>query len=79
MVKDAVTLIKATILDMSACDTFEEAINYFEEIRHINNLPKNQELFDEISKSQIAILFKLLIDLGEVGFKDNKITGENKE
>jgi len=71
MVKDALQLIKATILDMTDCDSMPEAISYFEGIRKQEITERSRDLFDELSKSQIAVLFKLLIDLGEVGFKNN--------
>lgn len=71
MAKNPIKLIKATILDLSDCDSLEEAISYFEGIRHIDFVKKTPALFDELSKAQIAVLFKLLIDLEEVNFKDN--------
>ncbi len=66
-------------IEMSDCDTLEEAISYFEGIRKQKGLPKTQELFDEISKSQIATLFRLLIDLGEVHLKDNVIYAKGEQ
>ena len=73
MTKDALNLIKGTILHLTDCDTLEEAIDNFEKVRHKRYLPKSKELFDEIGASQLGILFKLLIDLGEVELEDNVI------
>lgn len=58
---------------MSNTNDIQEAIDFFESVRHENTMEKTKELFDEIVKSQIAILFKLLIDSGELEIKDNVI------
>lgn len=79
MTKDPLTLIKATILDMTDCDTLGQAISYFEGIRKQEKTERTRELFDELLKSQIAILFKLLIDLGEVEFKNNVMFVKDEE
>ena len=66
-------VLKETILHMSDCENMEEAIGYFERERHKNSLPKSLELFDEISRSQLAILFKLLLDAKQLKLVNNKI------
>jgi len=71
MTKDAISLIKNHILNLSDCETLEEAISYFESIRKKDSKGRTREMFDELSKAQLGILFKLLIDLGEVSFKNN--------
>jgi hypothetical protein len=58
---------------MSDTQNMEEAIDYFEEIRHKPQPQKSQELFDELVASQLAILFKLLLDTKELKLIDNKI------
>ena len=80
MKQSATDLIKNTILHQIDCETLEEAIEYFEEIRHKEHLLRTKKLFKEISRAQIAILFKLLIDLGEVDFdeKENVIRSKEK-
>jgi len=67
-------LIKNNILFLSDSDTMEEAVEYFESIRHKDSPYKCQELFDELVKSQLAILFKILIDIGEVKINNNIIS-----
>jgi len=69
----ALKLIRENIKHLSDCDDLGEAIKYFETIRHSGVPIKDRWLFDELSKSQIAILVKILIDLGEVELKDNKL------
>ena len=73
MTKNAVELIKTTIMEMTDCDSLEESISYFEGIKKQKGLLRTEELFDELSKAQIATLFKLLIDLKEVECKNNVI------
>ena len=67
-------LIKNNILFLSDSDTMEEAVKYFESIRHKDSSYKCQELFDELVKRQLAILFKILIDAREVKLIDNIIS-----
>ena len=64
---------KETILHMCDCDTMEEAIDYFEENRHKPHPQKTRELFDELVISQLAILFKLLLDTKQLKLVNNKI------
>ncbi len=63
-------LVKGRILLMLDCDNIQKALEYFEEKRHKKLLPKTQELFDEMVISQVAILFKILMDAGEVEMID---------
>ena len=71
-------VVKETILHMSDCETMEEAIDYFEEARHKDQLPRTQELFDELSINQLAILFKLLLDTKQLELVNNKIREVNQ-
>ncbi|KKL19621.1 hypothetical protein LCGC14_2463690 [marine sediment metagenome] len=66
-------VLEATILDMSDCEDMEEAVNYFEGVRHQDGMVKTKELFDELSVNQLAILFKLLIDSNQLELVNNKI------
>ena len=66
-------LIKDTILFSSDCNSMKEAIDFFESRRHLPSSYKTQEFFDELVISQLAILFKILIDGGEVVVKNNVI------
>lgn len=66
-------VLEATILNMSDCEDMEEAVNYFEGVRHQDQMPRTKELFDELSVSQLAILFKLLIDSNQLELVDNKL------
>ena len=51
----------------------EEAIEFFEERRHLPSPYRTQEHFDELVICQIAVLFKVLIDSGDVIVKDGVI------
>lgn len=66
-------VLEDTILLLSDCDDIDEATIWFEEIRHLKSLPKSPELFDELCKSQVAILFKILIDAKQLKLANNKI------
>ena len=70
----SIKLIKETILHLTDCDNLQEALEDFESKRHSPSILKElgtKEAFNELSQNQIAILFKLLLDLGEVQLKDN--------
>lgn len=71
--KKALKLIKENILFLSDCDNLEEAVDYFESVRHKSSPYKTQEYFDYLVTCQLAILFKILIDLGEIKLKNNVI------
>ena len=73
-----IELIKETILLMSDTEDMEEAIEYFENNRHKSSKFRTQEFFDELVLSQIAVLFKVLIDCGEVDVIDNVIKLKQK-
>ncbi len=65
--------IRETIIDMTGSDNFFDAVVYFEEERHKpKKLPMTQVVYDELNKSQVAVLFKILIDVGYIGFKKKK-------
>ena len=66
-------LIKDTILFSSDCNSMKEAIDFFESKRHLPSPYKTQEFFDELVTSQLAILFKILINGGELIIKNNII------
>lgn len=66
-------IVDATILFLTDCGSMEEALEYFEVQRKKHFLPRNRALFEEISIAQIAILFKLKIDNGDLILKGNKI------
>ncbi len=66
--------IRETIIDMTGSDNFFDAVVFFEEERHKpKKLPITPLVFDELHKSQIAVLFRVLIDVGHIGFKNNKM------
>ena len=67
-------VVEETIYHMSNCDNMDEAIDYFESIRHKQQMKRTKELFDELFTSQLATLFKLLIDTGKLKIIDNKIS-----
>lgn len=71
--KRAIELIKENILFMSDCNNINEAIDYFESIRHKPSPFHSREYFDYLVRCQLAILFKLLIDLDEISISNNKI------
>ena len=79
--KEPIELIKETILLISDSENMEEAIEYFEDNRHKPKQSKfkSQEFFDEIVLSQIAVLFKILIDAEEVEFEDNVISLKTRD
>ena len=69
--KDYKKIVDASILELSDCDTMEEAVEYFERIRHKEILPRTQALFDELHAGQLAQLFKIKIDARDIIIKDN--------
>jgi hypothetical protein len=73
-----IELVKQNILFLSDCENMEEAISFFEERRHLPSPYRTQEYFDELNISQIAVLFKVLIDSGDVIVEDNVIKQESK-
>ena len=71
--KNVLKLVKDTIIFNTDSENLEEAIRWFEERRHIPSPYKTQEFFDELVLSQVAILFKILIDAKEVEIINNVI------
>jgi len=78
-------LVDETILHMTDSEDMEEALKWFEENRHTRNVPRTKELFEELHLSQLATLFKLKIDNGDIILENNKMrfakqdNGEKKE
>ncbi len=71
-------LVDATILDMSDSENMEEALEWFEEARHVRHVPRTKELFDELHLAQLATLFKLKIDNGDIILENNKMRFANE-
>lgn len=76
--KDILKLIKDTIIFSTDSENMEEAVEWFEERRHKKSPYRTQEFFDELVISQIAILFKILIDAKEVNIINNVIQLKTK-
>ena len=79
MVSDILKLIKDTIYFSTDSENMEEAIKWFEERRHKPSKYKTQEFFDELVISQVAIIFKILIDAKEVEIENNVIKLNQKD
>ncbi len=70
---EIVAMIKSSIVVQTNTHSFEEAVEWFEEVRkRPKKIKKTPEVFDELISYQLATLFRLLTDIGEIEYEDNK-------
>jgi hypothetical protein len=71
--KEIINLIEDTIIEMTGKDSLTEAVKFHDKDRKKSNMSRSEDLFEEMSRGQVAVLIKVLIDIGKIKYKDDKL------